>query len=227
METRSSNWATEAAAVFTKDYTAEMRTRYALGALLLFALTALAVVSFTIGPAALDEGILAALLWMVIFFAAMNGLARTFVREEETGTVIALRLSASPQAVFLGKLTVNLALLLGLEAVIVPLFTVLLNLKVGNRLLLLLILGIGSLGLAGGATLVAAIVAKTSSRGTLFAVLSFPVLFPLLVTAVRGTRLALQGVSLAATGGELRMLVSYSGIIIIAGLFLFGYIWDT
>ena len=61
-----------------------------------------------------------ALLWVVLFFAAFSGLSHVFLHEEETGTVHALRLSASAGAVYTGKLLFNLLLLLGVSAVPFP-----------------------------------------------------------------------------------------------------------
>ncbi len=70
-----------------------------------FSVTALAVVSFSVSPYALDPEAKAAFLWIVLFFSAMSGgLSRSFVREEETRTALALRLSASADAVYVGKL---------------------------------------------------------------------------------------------------------------------------
>jgi heme exporter protein B len=81
----------------------------------------------------------------------------------------------------------------------------------------------GSLGLSIVATLLAAMVAQVSARGTLFAVLSFPVLVPLLMMAMRTTAEALRG------GGELWALgglVSYAGVMGVVSWFLFEVIWS-
>ncbi len=92
----------EVAAVFVKDLRAEFRTRVALNAVGLFALTTLAAVAYTIGPFRLAPDdrpfLLSALLWIVLFFAAMAGLDRSFVKEEETHTAPLLRLAAAPAA---------------------------------------------------------------------------------------------------------------------------------
>ncbi len=80
----------------SKDLRAEFRTRVAINSLGLFALTILAAVSYTVGPyriAAEDRPfLLAVLLWIVIFFAALAGLDRSFVKEEESHTAPLLRL---------------------------------------------------------------------------------------------------------------------------------------
>jgi heme exporter protein B len=50
--------------------------------------------------------ILSALLWITLFFSAMAGLPRAFVKEEEMRTAAALRLAARPSAVLAGSATI-------------------------------------------------------------------------------------------------------------------------
>ncbi len=226
MGIRFSVWALEAWAVLAKDLRSEFRTWYALNALLMFAVTTLTMVSFSIGQFAVNSAVLAALFWVVLFFSAMSGLARAFIREEESGTIQALRLAADPNVVFMGKLAFNLELLALLELVVVPLFVAFMGMAVANVGLFFAVLLVGSLGLVGASTIIAAIIAKARAKGALFTVLSFPVLLPLLVTSIRGTRLALEGSALADGMPELRLLASYLVVMVTASLLLFPYVWN-
>lgn len=212
-------------AICTKDLRAEFRTRYALSAIGLFALTTLTVVSFAVGPLFLEPDLLSALLWVILFFAAMAGLSRAFVHEEEARTAPALRLAAPPVAVYLGKGLFNLALLFLLEAIIVPLFFAMMGLEVGNPGLFLLVLLLGDVGLAGVTTVVAAMVAQASARGALFTVLSFPLLLPLLIKCIEGARIALTGGSVAAAGSSLGVLCAYAVAMGTVSAMLFPAIW--
>lgn len=216
----------QVSAVLEKDIRSEFRTKYALNAILLFAVTTLTVVSFSIGQFGMTPEILAALYWIIIFFSAMSGLSRAFVREEEAGTVHALRLAAAPTVVYGGKLAFNVILMAVLEVVVFPLFVVMMGLRVGNYALFFAVLALGSLGLACLATIIAAIVAKANARGALFTILSFPPLLPLLITSIRGTRLALEGASLAAGLPELRLLISYTVVMVTASIMLFDFVWS-
>src|SRR5215470_7043694 len=139
-------------AVFQKDLRAELRTRYALNAVALFAVST--VVALSLGVGFLSEGrnadlplIHAALLWVAVLFAAFTGLARAFVQEEEARTAAALRLAASPIAVYLGKLLFNLLLLLLLGALVAVLFVVLLHVQIKSVGLFAALMLAGSLGL--------------------------------------------------------------------------------
>jgi len=223
----TSTWAAEALAVFAKEWRCEFRTRYALNTLALFAVTTLVVVSVSLGPLGASSvervTVLPVLLWLILLFAAAAGLPRAFVHEEETHTATALRLAAPPGALFCGKQAYALALVAALEALVVPLFLVMMQLPVARPGLLLAALAAGGYGLATGSTLVAAIIGQAQSRGTLFAVLSFPILLPLLIFSVQLTRLAVAG---EPPGEALKVLLLYDGSVTVAAFMLFPVIWN-
>jgi len=219
-------------AVFLKDVRSELRTRYALNALLLFAVSTVVALSLGLGPLAPSRNadlrlIQSGLLWIAILFAAFTGLSRSFVQEEDARTAAALRLAAPPLAVYLGKLLFNLALLLLLVALTAVLSIVFLRLPVGNPGLFAALLIAGSLGLVAATTLIAAIISRASIKGALFAVLAFPLLVPLLVVAIRGTELALDGFGWDRGILPLQVLAGYTIALVTVSLFLFGSVWET
>jgi len=221
------SWTGEALAVLRKDVTAELRSAAAATAIGMFALVTLAVVSYGIGPSPLEAAVHASLLWVVLFFASSVGLARTFVKEEETKTALALRLTARPSVVFGGKLAFNWLLMLVLTAVLSPLFLVLMGVHVDVSGLFVLMLVLGTLGLAGGSTIVAAIIAKARVKGPLFGALAFPILLPLLLLEVRGTALALEGGSWAEGLHYVWGILGFAGAMITASVLLFEAVWES
>jgi heme exporter protein B len=219
-------------AVFLKDLRSELRTRYALNALLLFAVSTVVALSLGLGPLAPARNadlllIQSGLLWIAILFAAFTGLSRSFVQEEDARTAAALRLAAPPLAVYIGKLLFNLALLLVLVTVTALLSIAFLRLRVGNAGLLAALLLAGSFGLVAATTLIAAIIAQASVKGALFAVLAFPLLVPLLVVAIRGTELALSGFDWDRGLLPLQVLAGYTIALVTVSLFLFGSVWES
>ncbi|MCS6950763.1 MAG: heme exporter protein CcmB, partial [bacterium] len=186
-ESRSSSWAGEALAVFAKDWLLELRTRVALGAVVLFAVTSVVAAGIALAPpSGVATEVKAALLWVVLFFAAVAGLSRTFVVEEETRTADALRLAVSPAGVFVGKLLFNVALMWALCLVVVPLYLLLLEAPVRYLSLLTTVVLLGSGALACATTAVGAIVARSTMRGALFGVLAFPVALPPMLVSIHG-----------------------------------------
>ncbi|MBD3258869.1 heme ABC transporter permease CcmB [candidate division GN15 bacterium] len=226
LPTNSAGLATRAFAVFSKDLRLETRSRYALNTILMFGITTLAVVSFSLGQSGLPGQLLAALYWIIIFFSAMAALSQVFIREEEAQTAMTLKLKADPTAVYLGKLFFNLVLLTFLAVIVTPLFFVLTDASTGNIAGFVLIAAIGVIDLCGATTLVAAIISKAAIKGALFAVLSFPLLIlPLMMLVTASTRL-LNGESLAAAAMALQGLIAYAVVMITASLMLFKFVWQ-
>ncbi len=216
-------------AVFVREMRSELRSRQALNAVALFAVCSIVAVSLGLGPlnrSAELPLIHAALLWIVLLFAAFTALSRVFVVEEEQRTAAALRLAAPPHAVYLGKLLFNLVLLSALTVLIALLAIVLLRMQVKAPSIFAVMLAAGALGLVSGTTLIAAIIARSSSRSALFAVLSFPLLIPMLVTAVRGTALALAGMGWDRCLAPVQTLLAYAVALFITSLFLFATVWE-
>ncbi|MEO8168886.1 MAG: ABC transporter permease, partial [bacterium] len=69
------------------------------------------------------------------------------------------------------------------------------------------------------------IIAKANTKGTLYPVLSFPILLPLLLTCINATRLATEGAYLDESAGEFQFLISYVIVVMAASAILFEYIW--
>ena len=221
-------WVAEAFAVAGKDLRAEFRTRVALNSLALFALTTLAAVSYTIGPYRLaDEDrpfLLSVLLWIVVFFAALAGLDRSFVKEEESRTAPLLRLAATPLVVWAGKLLYNLVLIALLMTMLTPLFCVLMGFEVVLPWHFVSLLAAGGFALAVTTTIIAAIIAQAMTRGALFSVLSLPLLLPLLIFLIQGTTAISTG-DLEVFGNSLRAVLSMGGVMTVASALLFPVVW--
>ena len=213
-------------AVFKKDWQSELRTRYAINALAMFILVTISVILFSIGQEKVSEHLTGGLFWVVIFFSAMSGLSRAFVSEEERGTTLTLQLIAAPSTIYFGKLIFNLILVFIMNISIVILYYLLFeSFVVLNFSLFMLSLFFGSMGIAISSTLIAAIISKANTKGTLYPVLSFPILLPLILTLMELTKFAMDGDLIADSMVELAVLICYDVIMVTAGYMLFDFIW--
>ena len=226
-------WAREAWAVFQKEMATEWRTRVALSGTLLFAVCSLTLLALSLqgdGGGRVRPGVAAALLWILILFTASVGLGRAFAQEEERGTALALRLSARATVVWTGKWGANVALLGLLVLVATPILLAMLQTKLANPALLFCVLVFGILGMASVFTTTGALVAQASARSGLLPALSFPVLVPLLLAGVHGTRAALgvgnAGGAFAPGAGDVQVLISYAVVATAASLLLFDFVWN-
>ncbi len=227
MATSSSGSASKSLSLFLKDVKSEMRTRYAINAIAMFAIVTVFAVSFAIRGTGLSTELQASLLWIVIYFSSLSGLAQSFIKEEESRTAVALRLYAPAEVVLAGKLLFNLVLLFGLNLITIPLFAIFISFDVSNFPLFITILVIGSLDLAMVTTLVAAIISKASVKGALFAVLSFPLILPVLILAIPGTKKAMTpDLGFSAARMEIQVLLAYLVVMTVIGFWLFEAVWN-
>ncbi len=212
--------------LFRKDWQSEIRTRYAINALAMFILVTISVIMFSLGNEKISEYLTGGLLWVVIFFSAMSGLSRAFVSEEERGTTMTLHLIASPSTIFSGKLIFNLLLVFLMNFVITILFSMLFPaFVIKNFFLFAIAFFFGNIGIAVSSTIIAAIISKASSKGTLYPVLSFPILLPLILTLLELTKFSMDGNSVAASQVEIYVLLCYDIIMATASYLLFDFIW--
>ena len=213
-------------ALFMKEFRSEVRTRYALNALFMFVITTLAIILFAIGNENASPEILSGVLWIIIFFSTMSGLSRTFISEEERGTAATLQLIARPLTVYVGKLFFNIGLLLGMNLLTIVLYLVFItNFTVRNYEVFILTMMLGTLGLAATSTILAAVIAKANTKGTLYPVLSFPILLPLLLSVINATKISVEGGAFVEAVSEFQVLISYLVVILTASYLLFDFIW--
>ena len=212
--------------LFLKDFKSELRTRYAINALAMFIIVAISVILFSVGNEKISTSLTGGLFWVVIFFTAMSGLSRAFVSEEERGTSLTLQLIAAPSTVFSGKLLFNIILVFAMNTIIAVLYSAIFEaFIIQNFVLFLVSFILGNIGLAVSSTIIAAIIAKAGAKGTLYPVLSFPILLPLILTSVQLTLFSLDGISFERAKFELAIVVSYDIIMLTASFMLFDFIW--
>jgi heme exporter protein B len=82
-----------------------------------------------------------------------------------------------------------------------------------------------SLGFAAALTIIAAIIARSSSKGALYPVLGFPVILPLMILGVDLLESAMLGDPIAKLSNGLMMLGLYTGSIIVVSYLLFDLLW--
>ena len=216
--------------VVWKDLLVERRSKETLNALLFFSLLLLFLFQFALGS---DRerltGALPGLLWLGFILSGLLALGRTFIAERENDCWDGLLLAPGDKsAIYLGKLTGNLVLMLAVEAMLVGLFVVFLNLDLARALPgLALVAGLGTLGLASVGTLFAAMTAHVRARELLFPVLLLPIQIPVLLGAVKATEAILLGEPLGAVAHWLKLLAAADVIYLTVGVLTFDAILES
>jgi heme exporter protein B len=216
----------QALAICRKDFHSEIRTRYSINGLAMFVLVVVSIMKFSFGDEKLSNELLAGLLWIIIFFSNSNGLARVFVAEEDRGTSLLLKLASNSKSVLLGKLIYNTSLSFLTNFFVIILFLATMDFAIKSAWLFILIIVLGNFGLSSVMTIIAALISKSSSKGALYPVLSFPLLLPLFLTTIDATNLTIQGTDIGSLAADIQIIVSYSIVIITASFLMFDLIWN-
>jgi heme exporter protein B len=216
-----------ALAIAWKDLTAERRTRANFNAVVALAVVMLLLFGFALGPD--TEAIRAAaagVLWLTVLFSGVLTFNRSYQLELESGALEALLLyPGGRKAIFLGKLLANLAFVLLVEAIVVPLAAVLYGLPLLDALPGLAgVLLLGTLGFVVLGTFYAAMASRVRAREVLLPLLLFPMLIPLLVASIGATAALLVGDPMGDAGSWIRLLVLFDLIFVIATLFAFEHV---
>lgn len=221
---RRPHWLKQVWAIAKKDFQSEWRTRHAVITTLAFALIALTVVSLSVGSLRSEPALAAGLLWVIIFFATIIALGRTFTKEADAHTDNLLRLNAEPSAVFLGKMLFNIALLSLVIAITVPLFVALLGVSIKQWGIFVAAIALALIAMAALGTILGAMLAKVQSRVALLAVAAFPLFFPTLAASLQVTA-TIFGASLESNIAPLKALLAYAAASFLGGLLLFEEVW--
>jgi heme exporter protein B len=173
-----------------KELRTEFRSRELLTTTVVFILVVVVLFSFTFDPSAGESRRFGpGLLWLAFLFAASLMLQPCFLREQNNDTLSALRLSVQdPFAIFLAKLSANTVFLLLTEVLLLPVFAVLYNVHVLAVFpQLVLVLFLGSLGVAIPGTAFSAISAQARMRELMLPLLLLPLLTPVLIASTEAT----------------------------------------
>jgi heme exporter protein B len=185
----------ELLAALRKEMLLQWRTRAQLAAIFVFGASALLLFSFAIGPNAEALRLHAAgFLWLALLLSSTLSLAESFQSEMEERAFEGLLLLPVPAAaLFYAKALSNWLQLVLLGVGLVPVMVVLYDAGTTRVAALVGVILLGSAGLAAPGTLYAAMTAQARARQTLLPLLLFPLVVPVLLSAVKATSLLILG----------------------------------
>ena len=197
--------------ITVKDLRAEFRTKEAINASFAFALVILLMFSFAFSEETTPE-LSGGLLWIVFAFAGTLVLNRSFARELPNDCLDAL-ISApiSGAALFLGKVLANYVLVLGVELVSLPVFSIFNNVRVTTQFgQLMMVLALGTWALTVIGTIFSALTVNIRLREVMLPMLTYPILVPALLGAMQLTSGLIAGKPIGPdTVAWLKMLIGF------------------
>jgi heme exporter protein B len=212
-------------AIVWKDLAAELRSRELLSAMLVFALLVILIFNFSLE---LDAGtratVTAGVLWVTFAFAGTIGLNRSMAMEKDRGCLDGLLLApVDRSAIYFGKAIGNLIFMLIVEAIVLPVYSVLYSVNLFIPGLLFVII-LGSVGYVAVGTLLSSMAVQTRTRDVLLPILLFPLIIPVLIAAVKGSTGFLQGAASVDILPWINLLVVYDVIFTAVAFMVFDYI---
>lgn len=205
-----------------KEIRLEWRSKYALNGILLYVVSTVFVCYQAFKS--VHPVIWNALFWIILLFTAINAIAKSFTQESK-GRHFYYYTLVSAQAVILSKIIYNMLLMLLLAAVAFFSYSTIFKNEIGDPTLYFITILIGSISFGTTLTMVSGISAKAGSNGTLMAILSFPVLIPVIIVLIKLSKNAMDGLERSVSYDEIGVLLAINLIVITVSLLLFPYIW--
>jgi len=220
-----SNFWKAIAAIAWKDLAAELRSRELLSAMLVFSLLVILIFNFALElDIATRRTVTSGVLWTTFAFAGTLGLNRSMAVEKDRGCLDGLLLApVDRSAIYFGKVVSNLAFMLIVEAIVLPIYSVLYNVNLFQPGLLLVIL-LGSVGYVAVGTLLSSMAVQTRTRDVLLPILLFPVVVPILIAAVKASGGYLTGANMDEILPWLNLLIAYDVIFTAIAFMVFDYV---
>ncbi|MBM4464657.1 MAG: cytochrome C biogenesis protein [Chloroflexi bacterium] len=212
-------------AIVQKDVAVELRTKEMLSSMFVFALLVIVIFNFAFELRIENvRQVAPGVLWVTFTFAGMLGLNRSFVLEKDKGCLEGLLLCpVDRSAIYFGKMLGNVIFMTMVEAIILPIFSVLFNVSLFHPVLLLIVV-LGTLGFAGVGTLFSAMAVHTRAREVMLPVLLFPVVVPAMIAAVKATGGILDGQLFSEIAHWVRLLVAFDVIFLAISFMTFDYV---
>ena len=205
-----------------KEILLEFRTRSAISGIFLYVISTLFVVYETFIK--IQPNVWNTLFWIILLFVAVNAMVKSFVQEKGNRVLYYYSL-LNPSHVLIAKIVYNTLLLLVLSLLIWGLFIFFGDNPVKDLGLFLLILFLGSFGFSVTFTFLASLVAASNQSSTLLAVLSFPLIIPIILMLVKISAHALRLIQDTAVSGDIAILVAIDLLLCGVALLLFPFIW--
>ncbi len=204
----------------------EWRLRYAINGIILYLVSIIFIcyLSFKTQMNTLSPATWNTLFWIIILFTAVNAVTKSFIQVSE-GRLIYLYTLADPAAMILAKTIYNCLLLVSISIMGFAFYTLILGNPVSDLWMFFLNIILGSIGFAAVLTMNSGIASKASNSASLMAVLSFPVILPLLLVVIRISKNALDGLDYSANSRHIIFLLSINIIVITMSYILFPYLW--
>jgi heme exporter protein B len=216
--------------LFKKEIVLEWRSKYAFNGVLLYVVSTVFIcyISFNLNPGFSGSKsysiVWNVLFWIIMLFASVNAIAKSFMQESKSRLLYYYSI-ASPQAIILSKMAYNILLMSLLSFLALLVYMVFFTNTIGDPLFYFLTVLLGSISFSTVFTMISAIASKAGNNGTLMAILSFPVIIPVILLLIRLSKNAMDGIERSFSYNNIGVLFAINTIVIATALLLFPFLW--
>lgn len=213
------------AAIVWKDILLESRSKDIVASVLIFSILVLVIFNFAIDPRPQVIALTApGILWVAFVLGGILGLTRSFAIEQIHSNIHGLMLApVSRDTIFFGKLFSIFFLMLIVEMIVLPVFTVIFNVSVFN-LGLIPVLLLATLGVATTGTLFSAMAINTRAREVMLPVLFLPATLPVIIAAVEATEMVLLSEDMFSVWEWTQVIAVFDAVFLVLCPFAFHII---
>jgi heme exporter protein B len=207
-----------------KELLLEWRSKYAINGVLLYVVSTiftcyLSFISLN------DKLAWNALFWIIMLFASINGVSKSFLQETK-GRQLYSYILASPSAILISKTVYNVLLMLVLTTIALGFYLLVFDtFSPPDLLLYYAAVILGSISFSTVFTMVSAIASKAGNGGMLMAILSFPIIIPVLILLIRLAKNAVDGLPWENSWDDIGMVLVVNVLVVSVSLLLFPYLW--
>ena len=210
--------------IFLKELAVELRQKYALGGVILFAATLVFVVYKVFNQVTgLEWSIM---LWIITLFAGLNAVVKSFAQEKKE-TYLYYYSLFDPLDLAIAKLVYNIIFLSLLFVLILVWMSVFLGFPVKDIGLFALGSFLGISGLATIMTFVSLLSQSEQSGGTLMSILAIPLVLPILLLLLKITAVSLRLISDTSVSEDVLMLAGIDALMLGCVILLFPLVWRS
>ncbi|MDQ3051077.1 MAG: heme exporter protein CcmB [Bacteroidota bacterium] len=206
-----------------KEFRLEWRQKSVVTGILIYVISTVFICYLTFRQV-IDIPTWNALFWIIMVFAAVNAVARSFMQESR-GVQLYYYTLLNPAMVIISKIIYNTSLLMIVALVNFLFYSLFLGNEVSDTWMFILGLLLGSSGLAATLTLISAVASRANSTPSMMAILSFPILIPMLMTIMRFSKNAIDGIGWVINGNYALVLLALFGMVVTLSYLLFPYLW--
>ncbi|MFQ5873977.1 MAG: heme exporter protein CcmB [Dehalococcoidia bacterium] len=214
-------------AIVWKDLLVEVRGKEIIISVSFFVLLMVLTFNFAFKPGTIEPEVMTpGVLWFTFLFAGMLSFQRVISSEQENNCREGLMLCPQGRdVIFLAKLASSFLFVLLVEAISLPIFTVIFNLSV-LPLQLLVIIPLATLGIAVIGTLLSVLSMNTRLQAVMLPILLIPLVAPAVIGAVESTSKAFSGEPWSEIQPWIWVLIAFDVVFLVLGLLTFEHVLE-